>query len=351
MPPIEEQEREEVSSGDHSAMRALASEVAEARRETPEPEDRPRRPEREDTGPSYDPEDRALKPREAARDLQEQRYQEWKAQQDEAREEVETALSDKAPEVELPAADTAEAEARRVAEEQANAAAFEERRRATEAREQQEQYRTQWMQAVHAQWLLASQQILSEFPELQQPGGLERLAATDPDKFARVMPRVEAARALAGKLAQVDAQVRQESQQNLQKWAEVEDAKFIQQNPEFRDAANAPKLRQLVVEDLRHRGVTDTDLSALWNMQSGINIRDARVQSILLDAARYRQVKAASKNVATKPLPPVQRPGVATSSRTSASERVEQLSAKLGKTNSLKDAVKLRAAQIAARRR
>jgi hypothetical protein len=343
----DEENREEISSADRSAMIDARHEATPAPVATHEPEQPQERESWQDLG--EDDGESPLSTREAARRVGAERYSEWQKRNEEARATIDAALGD-TPEAPAAPVDT-DAAALRAAEEQARSAILEERQRITEIREHQEQVRGQWMQALQSQLAVAVQQAQADFPEVKTEADLANLAANNPARYAQIRSRMDALSRITGQLQAADQQARSESRQQAETWAESEDAKFQQQNPEFRDPANAPKVRQMVIENLRTRGVTDQELTALWNMQSGINIRDARVQSILYDAARFRAAREAGKHAVRKPLPPVQRPGVASSRRMSADEQIQKLSQRLDKTHNLKDAARLLSAERKANRR
>ena len=79
-------------------------------------------------------------------------------------------------------------------------------------------------------------------------------------------------------------------------------------------------------------------------------LRDHRVQLLLRDAVRYRDAQAAAKSAQHKPVPHVQRPGPAPARNADADGRVKDLTERLNRTGTLRDAAALLAAQRAARR-
>jgi len=93
-------------------------------------------------------------------------------------------------------------------------------------------------------------------------------------------------------------------------------------------------------------------LSGLWNGQASMSLRDHRVQLLIRDGIRLREMQTAAKNaVAKKPVPQVQRPGVAQAPGAQRDAEIQALTQKLDKTGNLKDAAKLMAARRAAARR
>ena len=56
-------------------------------------------------------------------------------------------------------------------------------------------------------------------------------------------------------------------------------------------------------------GLTEPELRALWNGEAKLDLRDARAQRVLADAARWREAQAKARVAPKVPLPPVMRPG------------------------------------------
>src|SRR6185369_16307017 len=135
------------------------------------------------------------------------------------------------------------------------------------------------------------------------------------------------------------AQQRQayEYQNRWEHYSSEQDRLFAEKVPEFRDDGKRTQLQKLTVETLeRDYGFTPQEMAYAWQGA----FRDHRVQQLLLDAARYRQLKKNPPKPAGKPLPPVQRPGVASASQGGAYDT--QIKALEGKQSlSLKEAAKL----------
>jgi hypothetical protein len=80
-----------------------------------------------------------------------------------------------------------------------------------------------------------------------------------------------------------------------------------------------------------------------------VSLRDHRVQLLIRDATLWRDAQAKAKAAATRPVPPVQRPGVSQPKGAAHEAQVQALTTKLEKTGSLKDAAALLRARRAAR--
>jgi hypothetical protein len=62
---------------------------------------------------------------------------------------------------------------------------------------------------------------------------------------------------------------------------------------------------------LKDLGFDDAELVQSWHGQKDFSLRDHRVQLLIRDAALWREAQQKAKAATTKPVPPVQRPGVA----------------------------------------
>jgi hypothetical protein len=131
-----------------------------------------------------------------------------------------------------------------------------------------------------------------------------------------------------------------------QHWAsfvQQQDALFADKVPEIGDPAKAPKLREAAVSVLKERGFSEPELAQLWNGQAALSLRDHRLQLLIIDAVKFAEAQRAAKDALTKPVPPVQRPGVAQSK--SGDAEIQALRQKLERTGSARDAAALVAAQ------
>jgi hypothetical protein len=70
-------------------------------------------------------------------------------------------------------------------------------------------------------------------------------------------------------------------------------------------------------------------------------MRNAVFQRMMYDAAKYRLMMKAKDAVATRPVPPVLRPGVATAATERGRTDLRSLNARLSSSGNLKDAVAL----------
>jgi hypothetical protein len=103
-----------------------------------------------------------------------------------------------------------------------------------------------------------------------------------------------------------------------------------------------------IVASARESGVEPAELFNLFNSEP--LMRNAVFQRMMYDAGKYRLMMKAKDAVATKPVPPVQRPGLARTPAEREHADLWTLSAKLSSSGNIKDAVALYNARKSGRR-
>jgi hypothetical protein len=180
---------------------------------------------------------------------------------------------------------------------------------------------------------------------------VQKLSAEDPFRYIQF----QAHREKVG-LVQQEMYAAQQRQQSdfTTKWNEFaarEDTKVMEAIPELSDPAQRETIQKSAVNYLRNAGFTDQELGQAWNGQASISPRDHRFQKLVHDAARYVEGQAALKKTLTtaKPLPPVQKPGVAAARGSGNEQLVKDLEKQLDRTGDMKVAAQLLAARRASR--
>jgi hypothetical protein len=218
------------------------------------------------------------------------------------------------------------------------------------AREQAvEQARQQYEAALPQLLATLHSQQAGEFADIKSMADVERLAREDwpryllwdlqQKKFAEVGQQLVAARhrQVVEKLAQ------------FTDFAKREDSLFKEKVPDMADEAKAAELQKKALAVLGDLGFDEAELAQSWNGQRDLSLRDHRVQLLIRDATLWREAQAKAKAAAQKPVPPVQRPGAATSRAGTDEARVQHLAQRLEQTGSLRDAAALVRARRAAR--
>jgi hypothetical protein len=197
--------------------------------------------------------------------------------------------------------------------------------------------------------LLATLQSQQEFADIKSMADVERLARED-------WPRYLLWDLQQKKIAEVSqqllaAQHRQvvEKLAHFTDFAKRQDDLFKEKVPDMADEAKAAELQKKALTVLSDLGFDEAELAQSWNGQKDLSLRDHRVQLLIRDATLWREAQVKAKAAATKPVPPVQRPGAATARAGTDEARVTHLTQRLEQTGSLKDAAALVRARRAAR--
>ena len=231
----------------------------------------------------------------------------------------------------------ASAEVRRLQNE-----AAEERKAIKAEREQAEKARQQYEAQLPAlmQTLQDAQQ--ASFGDIKSVADVERLQAEDPFRFQAWQVQQMKLQAAHAENERVN---REKSQAQQSEWADhvrKENELAIEFIPELADKDKAEKLTSRVARELLPElGFKESELNDLASGKSKLSIYDHRVQRLLADALKLRDIQSAPKAIARPDLPPVQRPGTSKPAGTAASERVQALDNNLTNSGRLQDAVAL----------
>lgn len=213
-----------------------------------------------------------------------------------------------------------------------------------------ERRRTEFEHALPALLQAMQQQQAGEFADIKSIPDIERLARDDWPRYVQWDAQQKRIAALAQEVR--DTQQRQAQEKSV-KWgafAQQQDLLFLEKAPEFAADQDAfAKAAQGATGLLKDLGFSDPELTAMWNGQHPLSLRDHRIQLLLRDGVKYRDAQAAAKKAAARPVPNVQRPGPAASRHADADARVKALDQRLTSTGSAKDAAALLAARRQAR--
>jgi hypothetical protein len=228
-----------------------------------------------------------------------------------------------------------------------------EKTKALTAKEQAvEQARQQYEAAlpILAQNLQAS--MSSEFADIRTMADVQKLAQEDWPRYARWDAQQKQ---LAAVQQEHEASTKRQEQERIAKFAEFaekEDRLLQERVPELADKDKAAKLQKSALGVLHDAGFTDDELSQSWSGEGKINLRDHRWQMVVIKAAKYdaAQQGFVEKTTKAKPLPPVQRPGVAQPKGARNAAVIQDLSSRVENTTGLNQ-IRAAAQLIAARRR
>ena len=218
-----------------------------------------------------------------------------------------------------------------------------ERSKAEQARQQYEAALPQLLQTLQ-------QQQAGEFADIKTLADVERLAREDWPRYALWDVQQKKIAEVAQHLALAQQRQAQERVQQFAEFARREDDLFKEKVPDMADAKKAAGLQTACLAALKELGFQETELAQSWHGQRDLSLRDHRVQLLIRDATLWRDAQAKAKAAATRPVPPVQRPGVSQPKGAAQDAEIQHLTQKLDKTGNLKDAAALLRARRAGTR-
>jgi hypothetical protein len=200
---------------------------------------------------------------------------------------------------------------------------------------------------------IAQVSFLSQFPELASiapenlPGALELMSRQDPQKFARVQAVVATTEQLFAQQQQESRRQAELGQQNFQRYANSEDARLETMLKEESKTTQHAVTAEIFAS-AKASGVEPVELIRLFNSEP--LMRNAVFQRMMYDAGKYRLMMKARDAAAAKPVPPVQRPGLARTPAEREHADLRTLSAKLSSSGDIKDALALYNARKSSKR-
>jgi hypothetical protein len=218
-----------------------------------------------------------------------------------------------------------------------------ERSKAEQARQQYEAALPQLLQTLQ-------QQQAGEFADIKTLADVERLAREDWPRYALWDVQQKKIAEVGQHLALAQQRQAQERVQQFSEFARREDDLFKEKVPDMADAKRAAGLQTACLAALKELGFQETELAQSWHGQRDLSLRDHRVQLLIRDATLWRDAQAKAKAAATRPVPPVQRPGVSQPKGAAQDVEIQHLTQKLEKTGNLKDAAALLRARRAGTR-
>lgn len=197
--------------------------------------------------------------------------------------------------------------------------------------------------------------FIENFPEIaglpleQWESALSAMAQREPDRFGKAVNSLQ--RVVQLQTAQQQEQQRRQmaDRQRFEAYAKAENQRFeTLVKGETKETMQA--VEKIIPEMLAEYGADARQF--LEAVSNNSTFPRATAERLLVDAAKYRMLKAAPKAVAARaPIPPVQRPGVAPSKGQRAEASLGELTGKLRQTGSVDDAYNLYVARKSSRGR
>ena len=179
------------------------------------------------------------------------------------------------------------------------------------------------------------------FADIRNVDDVTRLAQEDPFRYLQWQAHQTKVQAVQAEIDRAAQRQAGDKQNELAKFIKDEDAKFSEFVPEMKDAAKASELRSKAIAQLNELGFTDQELGELASGQKSLSIHDHRLHRLIHGWVKLNDAQKAKTTVAAKPVPPVQKPGVAPPRGTATTERIKVLSDKLERSGSHKDLASL----------
>lgn len=224
--------------------------------------------------------------------------------------------------------------------------------RNAEQREQAaEQARQQYENALPQLQQQFLAQFQAEFHDIKTWDDVSAMRQNDPMRYMAWQEAREKGQALAKQTQEAQQRQQQEAQQKWVEFVNRETEAFTEKAPEFANPETATKAQAQAREALIDVGFGEDELAAMWERGSPLTLRDHRLMLLVRDAVKYRNAQKAAKTAAKKPVPPVQRPGTASTKGEAQAVDLKILSDRLDRTGSIDDAVALLNARDRARRR
>jgi hypothetical protein len=212
-----------------------------------------------------------------------------------------------------------------------------------------DQARQQYEAALPQLLVMLQQQQAGEFADIKTLADVERMAREDWPRYALWDVQQKKIAEVARQLTEVQHRQTQEKLQQFSEFATREDDLFKEKVPDMADAKKAAELQTRCLATLTGLGFAEAELAQSWNGAKDLSLRDHRVQLLIRDATLWREAQAKAKAAQAKPVPPVQRPGVAQPKGAAQHAQIENLTQQLDKSSGVK-ALRTAAKLVAARR-
>jgi hypothetical protein len=216
-----------------------------------------------------------------------------------------------------------------------------------------EKVRQDYLNGLAAATQIAQMSLLSQIPELagiapeNLPGALELMARQDPQKYARVQTLIASTQQMFAQQQQESQRQTELARQSFVTFARSEDAR-LDTMLKGESKATQQAVTAEVFASAKASGVEPAELIRLFNSEP--LMRNAVFQHMMYDAGKYRLMMKARDTVAAKPVPPVQRPGMARTPAERVHADMRILSTKLSNSGDIRDAVALYNARKSSRR-
>jgi hypothetical protein len=212
-----------------------------------------------------------------------------------------------------------------------------------------EQARQQYETALPQLLQTLQNQQAGEFSDIKSISDVERLAREDWPRYLQWDVAQKKIAAVQQEMLSVQQRQAQERVQKFSEFAKREDDLFSEKVTDMADPEKAAKLQQAAISVLKDVGFSEAELGASWNGEKDLSLRDHRMQLLIRDATLWREAQQKAKAAVQKPVPPVQRPGVAQGKNAGREAEIQNLQKQLATASGM-NATRIAAQLVAARR-
>jgi hypothetical protein len=218
-----------------------------------------------------------------------------------------------------------------------------------------EAVRQQYSQAVDVANEFARASFIEGFPEIaalpldQWADALGVMAQQQPDRFNKAFSTLQRVVSLQEARQVQHRQAETERQAKLQTYVKAESARFEEMVKDIPKAQRA-EIETGIVEAIKEYGGDGEAFNEFIQLMQRSEFGSALAQRLLFDVGKLRQIQRAQKSVATRNLPPVQRPGSAPARLSGGAANIDALVRQRGTVSGNK-AIRLEAQILAEQRR
>lgn len=171
------------------------------------------------------------------------------------------------------------------------------------------------------------------FSDIKNQDDVDALAQADPFRYLQWDAYQKRLVGMVDEAKKAEALKAQEKQTRRATYEAEQNKLLVELVPEVADSKKLSELRDRAVKMLTDPddiGLKNDQLSRWMADDTGHEIlSNAGIQKLIADGLKYRDLLKAPKAVAAKPLPPVQKPGVAKAGASSATAQIQALEQKL----------------------
>lgn len=222
-----------------------------------------------------------------------------------------------------------------------------EQRKAIEAeRQAAEKVRQQYEASLPALMKELESVNQASFSDIKTMEDVVKLQAEDPFRFQSWQVHQMRLQAAKAETDRVNAEKASAEQSSWAKHVQEENAKAIEFIPDLADKTKGEALtKRVATELLPDLGFKDSELADLANGKQKLSIYDHRIQRLLADSLKLRDIQSAPKAVVKPTLPPVQKPGHA-GAVNSTDANIKALEKRFNASGSLEDGWALHEARL-----